>query len=216
MKYDILYEQLMSGLLFEEKLGYIALMPGGFKPPHKGHFELVKAYAEDPAVNRVKIMLGPTTRTSTDKSLTISNKISKNIWEEYMRHLPDKIDLVEVQNPYTAAYEYIQDDAVEGDTIVFVASIKEKSDAERSEKFAVAHSPETGKYHKPGVNVLHYPKDAVAVYDGRGDKEDGKPISATVMRDDAAANNIDMLKTSLPDEVRDRVQEIRNIMTSGL
>ena len=217
MKYDILYEQLMSGLLFEQNLGYIALMPGGFKPPHKGHFELLKAYVEDPAISKVILMLGPTPRRSTDKSLTIDNNMAKNIWKEYIQHLSsNKIQLIEVGNPYTAAYEYVQDDALEGDTIVFVASVKDASDAARSDKFAADHSSETGKYHKPGVNVIHYPKDTVAVYVNRGDDNDGEAISATIMRDDAAGNNITMFKTNLPDEVRDQADKILGIMNSGI
>ena len=39
---------LVESLLTEMKEGTIVLFPGGFKPPHGGHFELAKRYASEP------------------------------------------------------------------------------------------------------------------------------------------------------------------------
>ena len=41
MNFDEKYSELMRNVLFERQ-GSIVLYPGGFKPPHKGHFEALK------------------------------------------------------------------------------------------------------------------------------------------------------------------------------
>ena len=56
---SLLSQYLVDGILNEEKDGIIVLLPGGFKPPHIGHFELAKRYASLPNVQEVRILIGP-------------------------------------------------------------------------------------------------------------------------------------------------------------
>ena len=37
---------------------YTVLIPGGFKPPHKGHYDYIKFYLDNPAVERVIMFCG--------------------------------------------------------------------------------------------------------------------------------------------------------------
>lgn len=206
MRFDVLYEQLAQRLLLEQA-GYTALYPGGYKPPHRGHYELAKAYATDPAINKVVILMGPTARG------TITCEQAEQIWNDYyIGTIEGNVELQKVGNPYTAAYEYV-DAAVAGQNFCFVASMKDEGDAARSQKFADDHAP-GAKYHKPGINVVHHPKDTVAVYEGRSDDLNGKSISASQMREDIKKYDVDNFKTNLPLEVESYADDILKLLTS--
>lgn len=63
----------------------VALYPGKFKPPHKGHFEVVKKLLEK--VDKVEIII-------SDKELNdITAEKSKAIWELYNKLLGGKLDI---------------------------------------------------------------------------------------------------------------------------
>ena len=213
------YQQLMQQILFENVQNKItAIFPGGFKPPHNGHFELAKDFANDPLVGTVKILLGPTKRESKDGSIVIGLEESTLIWEEY--YLPElplgKVQLVKMvnPNPMVQAFDYVQENANEGEIIALVSSKKDASDAKRAQDFADKHQPDTGKYHKPGVEVVYHPSETVAVYADRTDKKNGKAISASTMREDAAKGDIVNFTANIPEEVQKHAADILNIITN--
>jgi len=37
---------------------YTVLIPGGFKPPHKGHYDYIKFYLDNPGVKEVRLYIG--------------------------------------------------------------------------------------------------------------------------------------------------------------
>lgn len=37
---------------------YTVLIPGGFKPPHKGHYDYIKFYLDNPDVSEVRLYIG--------------------------------------------------------------------------------------------------------------------------------------------------------------
>jgi len=41
---------------------YTVLIPGGFKPPHKGHYDYIKFYLDNPDVKEVRLYVGEKTR----------------------------------------------------------------------------------------------------------------------------------------------------------
>ena len=57
----------------------VVFVPGSFKPPHKGHFEIAKDYVNDSSVDTVKILLGPTKRQSKDGSIIVGEEESRKI-----------------------------------------------------------------------------------------------------------------------------------------
>ena len=219
MNFDQAYTNIMQKVLFEEPSRLItAIFPGGFKPPHKGHFELAKAFVNDPSVDTVKILLGPTKRESKDGSIVIGEKESRKIWEHY--YLPEldlgKIQIISMKhpNPMVQAFDYIQENAEEGDIIALVSSKKDAKDAKRALDFTKKHEEGTGKYYRIGVDVVYHPSDVVADYQDRTDKKNGKPISASTMREDAAKGNIVNFTTNLPEEVQEHAADILNIITN--
>lgn len=214
------YHELMQRILFEDLSTKItAIFPGGFKPPHKGHFELAKDFANDPQVDTVKILLGPTKRESSDGSIVVGLEESKKIWEHY--YLPElplgKVQLVAMTttpNPMVQAFEYVQEYANEGEIIALVSSKKDASDAKRASDFADKHAPETGKYYRPGVDVIYHPSDTVALYEDRTDSKNGKAISASTMREDAAKNDVVNFTTNIPDAAQQHAADILNIISN--
>ena len=195
-----------------EKTGnIIALFPGGFKPPHAGHFELAKRYAEDPQISKVLMLIGPSVRRSENGAITITKESSVHIISQfYKQYLGDKVILEDSpggeENPMRAAFRWIDEIAQPGETYTLAASSK---DPKRAEMFAASHKCPDGRYCKEGVEVVLHPVDIqAAVYTGRTDDLNGKPISASVMREDLAAGDKRNFVTNLPAAVGDYVDEI--------
>lgn len=211
------YNSIMGNLILEARHQLVAIFPGGFKPPHKGHYELVKAYASDPIISEVKILLGPKVRKDKRNKVTITEKMSREIWENYyIPTLPGNVVVDDAPDPVPvrASYVYVQEIAPEGEFITLMSSIKDKDDAKRSKEFAQKHNPDE-KYYREGVTVVYYPKDTVARYEdrmGETKKMNGKSISASMMREDIANRDLDNFVTNLPDEVREDADDILNIL----
>jgi len=60
---------------------YTVLIPGGFKPPHKGHYDYIKSYLDNPDVERVIMFCGDKERDGitlehTEKILEIYGLLS--------------------------------------------------------------------------------------------------------------------------------------------
>ena len=53
-----LTQYLVEGILNEVEEGITVMLPGGFKPPHEGHFQLAKGYINMPQVKEVVILIG--------------------------------------------------------------------------------------------------------------------------------------------------------------
>ena len=60
----------------------ICYYPGGFKPPHEGHFEVLKDLASRPYVTKVIVLIGHKTRDG------ITKEQSKRIWDLYLATAP--------------------------------------------------------------------------------------------------------------------------------
>ncbi len=219
MNFDIIVEEYMTSLLTEGRHEIVAIYPGGFKPPHKGHYELVKAYASDPNIFEVKILLGPKERTDESGKLVFTEQQSRDIWQQYyIPTLPGNVKIEDAPHPVPvrAAYDYVGTVAEDGEWVTLMSSVKDVDDAKRAREFAEKHNPQTGKYHRDSVTVAYYPKDTVAIYSNRLDGLNGKPVSASQMREDIAASDFENFKTNLPDEVQGSATDILNVITSSL
>ena len=109
----------------------IVLYPGAFKPPHRGHFELVKALLKGNAqariydldtqqsaaddllqgkgekiepISKVVIYIGSSVRNGIDQ------KDSKAVWDIYKKHLPGTVEVyIADANPMLAARKYAKE-----------------------------------------------------------------------------------------------------------
>jgi nicotinamide mononucleotide adenylyltransferase len=72
----------------------ICFYPGGFKPPHEGHYEVVKDLAARPYITKVIVLIGHKTRDG------ITKEQSKRIWDLYLAASPmAKVEVKLSDNP---------------------------------------------------------------------------------------------------------------------
>lgn len=190
---------LVESLLNEMQEGTIVLFPGGFKPPHGGHFELAKRYAAEPTVSQVIILIGPGEREGITREQSIA------VWRELIKNEPKiLVQQTEVNSPLAAAYKFIE--TAKPGTYALAASSKGE-DYARVKDFVKGHS-EGGKYAREGVFVRELPLNtSPIIYKNRSEKaakyapgksENGKGISASVLRADLKNNDKEAFATSYP------------------
>ena len=186
-------KDIIESLLSEATEGITVMLPGGFKPPHEGHLMLAKGYEELPQVEKVIILIGPKDRDG------ITVRDSKAIWKALLAGTPNiEVRESKYPSPLLTAYKFIENDAKEGEVIALGSSSK-GSDYDRIRSFVDQHQ-EGGKYYKPGVSVVELPleRSKPIIYKGRTDDENGKPMSASQLRADLAANDFENFKANYP------------------
>ena len=89
----------------------VAVVPGAFKPPHAGHYAMVKEYA-DMADKVVVIISNPSKDSSVRKTPSgkpITSEISKEVWDLYTKSLGNvEVVISDQPSPVKAAYDYIE------------------------------------------------------------------------------------------------------------
>jgi cytidyltransferase-like protein len=113
----------------------IALVPGAFKPPHKGHLEMIKNYAK--MSDRVIILVSPLPRQMPDGQ-NVTAEDSKKIWNIYLESagLASKVLVLDSEwnSPVYTAHKFIKNEenrpefAQPGQTIILGASTKDGDD----------------------------------------------------------------------------------------
>ena len=107
----------------------IALLPGGFKPPHAGHYNMAKWLASNTDANTVVIKVGAKERDG------ITRDISLQLWDLYRSTDPDPLAnkltiLPSTSNsPVSDVYDFIEQEAPEGSTIYLGMGEKDMGDA---------------------------------------------------------------------------------------
>lgn len=188
-----LTKYLVESILQEAQGGIKVMLPGGFKPPHEGHLTLAKGYADMPNVSEVVILITPKERDG----ITVQD--AKKVWELLLAGTSGvRVEETRFPSPLTAAYEYVKNDAKTGETVALGASSK-GDDYARVRDFVAQHQ-EGGKYYKNGVNVVELPFESSKplLYRGRTDGKDGQPISASQLRADLAAGDLENFRTNYP------------------
>ncbi len=107
----------------------IAVVPGAFKPPHKGHLDMVRKYADES--DEVVVIISKPTKQGRylPDGREITSEDSLNIWNLLVRDLSNvEITTSETHaSPINAAYEYVGEDGPIniGDTVILGASTKD-------------------------------------------------------------------------------------------
>lgn len=122
----------------------VALIPGGFKPPHAGHFLLAKYFANKKDVDEVIVVVSTKSRPPVTVDMAIK------LWEIYTKDFPKiKVQAGKTPSPVGDVYDLIADKNVfqEGDTALLGKSEKDTDDKrfDRAQSYA--------ERHNPGVNV---------------------------------------------------------------
>jgi len=136
----------------------VALFPGKFKPPHRGHFDYVNQIAKRPDVDEVLIMISPVDYPE------VSNEQALSIWKTYLENGEPNIgvQIADYRSPVQAVYEFIADPvtADPNDTILLVKSSKDVGDT----RFDGAQ--EYAEKHNPGVTVEDIVEDPIQSSEG--------------------------------------------------
>jgi cytidyltransferase-like protein len=91
----------LVSLLLEQDQPTIALFPGKFKPPHKGHFEVVKKLLQN--ADQVVILISPKTHDG------ITADESAAVWELYKQKLDGNVEVrISAVTPVKDTYDFIE------------------------------------------------------------------------------------------------------------
>lgn len=184
----------------------IALLGGGFKPPHKGHIELIKQLAAK--ADHVVILTSD--KSSKDRKFnsgqlkgqvidgTKSNKILKQMFS--LSGLSN-VELKITSTPLKYIFDYVKEEASYGETILLGVGDKEE-DASRFANIS-KHIPE-GSNIKVDIEVL------------KPISFGGAPLSASRMREIISNGNLKQLIDFIPDEVANKTLFAQQILDTFL
>jgi hypothetical protein len=207
---------------------YLVIIPGGFKPPHLGHYNLVKSYLDHPSVERVAIVIGDTERTDSEGRISIGFDEAVRTWNEYGISEGPNVTLIrarkrqnkkgdDYENPMADAYDLVQEidpqELKDGNMAVAMGASTKGGDYERAVKFAQSHQPGS-RYYREGVTVTEPPVKVRAedfTYP-EGSKYAGMPISATYMREAIADGDLKEFSYHVPEVARKSENALENLM----
>jgi len=168
----------------------ILLFPGSFKPPHKGHFELIKAFKNKVGDNGV-VNVVVTEPSEKSRRYTPGGKyVPASVAVEILKRMVDEnnlrdVNITSAKNAVKYVYDFIREQTFNGDKVYLGVGAK-TGDAQR---FAGIdkHTPE-------GVQVEL--TELPVIKDETGD------ISASNLRSLIDNLSIDNLLPFLPDELK--------------
>ena len=97
----------------------IALYPGGYKPPHIGHYEAAKEALKE--ADKVIVFVGPKERDGITQNMSIT------LWKLYTQNDPIEIRPAGV-SPVRDVYDFVELEAKDGDTLYFIKGKKDAKD----------------------------------------------------------------------------------------
>lgn len=169
----------------------IAVIPGKFKPPHKGHLEMVKHYNN--LADRVVVLVSPVAvPLKSEKLLEISAGLSVKIWQIYLSVAGlgnVEVKISEYNSPVRAAIEFGNDPRLAGSNILLGASTK---DGDAKERFG-----QNIQKYTPNVNIINPLKYACDPTECELGRMDASDIREAIEKDDVAA-----LEEYIPIEVK--------------
>ena len=126
------FKQFFLEKKISDKLNFAILLPGGFKPPTLGHYELIKKYSE--LVEKVIVLIGPKERDG------FTREQSLKVFELYgLMDLPN-VEIISIPyvNPMEAAFKFVSEDprALEYKNLTFgMGSSDKEGDDVRIKRF---------------------------------------------------------------------------------
>ena len=92
----------LASILLEEQSPTIALFPGAFKPPHKGHFDVVKQLLQ--RADQVVVLISPKTR----EGVTADESVA--VWNLYKTKLDGSVEIkISAITPIGETYDVVTD-----------------------------------------------------------------------------------------------------------
>ena len=170
----------------------LILLPGGFKPPTKAHYQMIKYYNDHPEVGKVLVLIGPSPRGNYDR------ETSMKIFDLYGAGSLDKVEIVQTEynSPIRAAYEFLISDPRREDYRQFsfgMGASDKGGDEKRSKQFVEYFTEKNPDKLPEGFDVV-LPPCCPAI---GGDE----PISATTLRKALDEEDLDTIERLIPDHI---------------
>jgi cytidyltransferase-like protein len=167
----------------------IAIVPGAFKPPHLGHLDMVRQYAEQ-ADEVVVLISSPIKSGRFVNGKPITAEQSEQIWKMLIKDqgLSDVVDvkISKIPSPITATFKEIgEDGSLEPGTRLILGASKKGGDFKRWKGAA--------KYVKPGVELLS--PEETAVMPAKHSDAYGALLSAEQEKQSELFNNMPSVKS---------------------
>ena len=186
-----------------EILDSVALFPGGFKPPHKGHFEAAAYLSNIRDIDQVYVIISPKSRAehSFNTRTEVTAAMSKELWDLYIAVNKDKIGAPIVAKigtgitPVSDAYDFMMK-MNPGQTVTFAKGSKDKED----KRFDAAQAWSDKKGLGLNVRLINTP-----VFGGG--------ISGTKMREMILEDEWESFAANLPLTKMEHVQHAWAIVT---
>jgi cytidyltransferase-like protein len=183
----MLQEQLDN----DEKITVV--IPGGFKPPHKGHVEMINHFANLPNVEEVIVFMGSKPRMSADKSVVVSKDKSIELFKLFdlapnirfgdVTQRPKK-DGSTYENPFSDAVDVLFDERFAG------------------KKVAIGHPTKDPAYGDAfAARAKSMKKDMAADLVAVTPADTTGGLSATDLRNAVQDGDIERLKNFIPSNI---------------
>ena len=170
----------------------VVLVPGSFKPPHKGHYEMVKQYSQMYPGGQVHVLISAPSAKSerrTKDGRLITPAAAKQIFELYIQPLNNvTVSVSEFPSPVTSAYESLKE-LSPGTTVVLGASRKD-DDWKRW-----SHAQPWAEKEGLGLDIIDPAQSAVDITLNA----EGQPYSASNIR--ANFDDFEKIRADIPDHV---------------
>ena len=191
MFFDVIIEAVARKIMPRKT---IAVVPGSFKPPHRGHLEMIKRYSQ--MADEVVVLIGaPLVKSQrlTVHGAAITPEMAKRIFDIYIQDagLTNVHTLVSASpSPIKAAYEFIEF-KLKNVNVILGASLK-NDDYKRWDRTAAYFAEKN-----PSVKIIDPKSTAVDIMSAGGEH-----LSASDFR--ANLDNPDLIDKFLPPSVIER------------
>jgi hypothetical protein len=176
----------------EQQSKYLILLPGGYKPPTKGHMHMIKSYNDNPLVEKVIVLIGPKEREGINKEQSLK------IFELYgTRDLSKvEIDSTNFENPMVAAFDFVEKDprAEKYAGLTFAIGASDKGDDAKRSGRLVEYFEKHPDRLKPGLRVA-VPPIVKALETSEG------AVSATDLREAIRNKDLETISKLIPSNV---------------
>lgn len=181
----------------------VVLIPGGLKPCHGGHLNMIRKCAESEDVDHVQVLIGKLKRDmiTGDMAVDITRYLCRNM---------KKVDITYADplSPVLMAWEIARNSTY--GKFAMVSSSKD-NDMDKVDRFI------NTAQHGPNVQIVRMDVDTSPItYTGRGDSNDGKPISSTVLRSDILSQNFNRFATNYPNVPIMDIMHVWNMINSSV
>lgn len=189
----------------DDQSNIVALYAGGFKPPHKAHYENAKLLSQN--TDKLIIFIGPKVREGVE----ITAQQSKAIWEIYAKYLATPVEIqISQVTPIRDIYEWVDQNQDKVDKIITGTMADERG------KFSY-FTKNKDKY--PKVELINLPvivakeDDKFSATEIRKSEEymlSGKWIPSVVSQQDKQAIIDIVTPKSIEDRMSDSIEEVFN------